>query len=165
MVSSLIHHNAGLTLSSQSSNYRPITPSPTPSVYSTPGCHCASASSSSTIDCSRFHQQLPSDCVPSTTIDRTWYHQQLLPSDSAHPQFSKRLYRYGNNVGNNLQHDFEDSDCLVGKSTASIYDALGVNTMGVFGQQKHRCPTCFKHFNRPSSLRTHLNTHTGMTRE
>ncbi|KAJ7057430.1 hypothetical protein C8F01DRAFT_932589, partial [Mycena amicta] len=25
----------------------------------------------------------------------------------------------------------------------------------------HACPTCKKRFNRPSSLRTHLNTHTG----
>nr|GAT47555.1 predicted protein [Mycena chlorophos] len=28
-------------------------------------------------------------------------------------------------------------------------------------QNKHVCPTCFKTFNRPSSLRTHMHTHTG----
>ncbi|KAJ7736123.1 hypothetical protein B0H16DRAFT_1239265, partial [Mycena metata] len=26
---------------------------------------------------------------------------------------------------------------------------------------KHPCPTCGKQFNRPSSLRIHVNTHTG----
>ncbi|KAF8996339.1 hypothetical protein BDQ17DRAFT_947580 [Cyathus striatus] len=29
--------------------------------------------------------------------------------------------------------------------------------------KKHVCPTCFKRFNRPSSLRIHVNTHTGAT--
>lgn len=31
--------------------------------------------------------------------------------------------------------------------------------------KKHVCPTCNKRFNRPSSLRIHVNTHTGATRE
>lgn len=31
--------------------------------------------------------------------------------------------------------------------------------------KKHVCPTCFKRFNRPSSLKIHVNTHTGATRE
>ncbi|KAJ7117162.1 hypothetical protein C8R44DRAFT_792048 [Mycena epipterygia] len=31
--------------------------------------------------------------------------------------------------------------------------------------KKHVCPTCTKRFNRPSSLRIHVNTHTGATRE
>ncbi|KAJ7117164.1 hypothetical protein C8R44DRAFT_792059 [Mycena epipterygia] len=31
--------------------------------------------------------------------------------------------------------------------------------------KKHVCPTCAKRFNRPSSLRIHVNTHTGATRE
>ncbi|KAJ7351451.1 hypothetical protein DFH08DRAFT_860539 [Mycena albidolilacea] len=29
--------------------------------------------------------------------------------------------------------------------------------------KKHVCPTCAKRFNRPSSLRIHVNTHTGAT--
>ncbi|KAJ7617756.1 hypothetical protein FB45DRAFT_840594 [Roridomyces roridus] len=29
--------------------------------------------------------------------------------------------------------------------------------------RKHPCPTCGKRFNRPSSLRIHVNTHTGAT--
>ncbi|KAF9037067.1 hypothetical protein BJ165DRAFT_1353811, partial [Panaeolus papilionaceus] len=29
--------------------------------------------------------------------------------------------------------------------------------------KKHVCPTCNKRFNRPSSLRIHVNTHTGAT--
>ncbi|PFH45931.1 hypothetical protein AMATHDRAFT_157217, partial [Amanita thiersii Skay4041] len=29
--------------------------------------------------------------------------------------------------------------------------------------KKHICPTCGKRFNRPSSLRIHVNTHTGAT--
>ena len=31
--------------------------------------------------------------------------------------------------------------------------------------KKHICPTCLKRFNRPSSLRIHVNTHTGATRK
>jgi uncharacterized Zn-finger protein len=31
--------------------------------------------------------------------------------------------------------------------------------------RKHVCPTCAKRFNRPSSLKIHVNTHTGATRE
>jgi uncharacterized Zn-finger protein len=31
--------------------------------------------------------------------------------------------------------------------------------------KRHACPTCAKRFNRPSSLRIHVNTHTGATRE
>ncbi|KAK7001708.1 hypothetical protein R3P38DRAFT_2450958, partial [Favolaschia claudopus] len=31
------------------------------------------------------------------------------------------------------------------------------------GGKKHVCPTCSKRFNRPSSLRIHINTHTGAT--
>jgi len=31
--------------------------------------------------------------------------------------------------------------------------------------KKHVCPTCHKRFNRPSSLRIHVNTHTGATRK
>ncbi|KAH7868534.1 hypothetical protein EV359DRAFT_20083, partial [Lentinula novae-zelandiae] len=29
--------------------------------------------------------------------------------------------------------------------------------------KKHVCPECFKRFSRPSSLRIHTNTHTGIT--
>ncbi|KIK68346.1 hypothetical protein GYMLUDRAFT_153877, partial [Collybiopsis luxurians FD-317 M1] len=29
--------------------------------------------------------------------------------------------------------------------------------------KKHVCTTCHKRFNRPSSLRIHMNTHTGAT--
>lgn len=32
-------------------------------------------------------------------------------------------------------------------------------------RKQHACPTCMMRFRRPSSLRTHLNSHTGATRE
>lgn len=32
-------------------------------------------------------------------------------------------------------------------------------------RRRHVCPTCLMRFNRPSSLHTHLNSHTGATRE
>lgn len=42
----------------------------------------------------------------------------------------------------------------------------GMNGQLGTGQgKKHICPSCFKRFNRPSSLRIHVNTHTGATRE
>jgi len=44
-------------------------------------------------------------------------------------------------------------------------DADGNGTGGQGNGKKHVCPTCFKRFNRPSSLRIHVNTHTGATRE
>ncbi len=61
-----------------------------------------------------------------------------------------------------MEADYED-DCLDGKSMASIDGAFLVNNLDALGR-KHVCPTCFKRFNRPSSLRIHLNTHTGATR-
>lgn len=39
------------------------------------------------------------------------------------------------------------------------------NPTGESGGKKHICPTCLKRFNRPSSLRIHVNTHTGATRK
>ncbi|KAG6852671.1 hypothetical protein C0991_010039 [Blastosporella zonata] len=44
---------------------------------------------------------------------------------------------------------------------ASDDDLSGSNNNG----KKHVCSTCLKRFNRPSSLRIHVNTHTGATRE
>jgi len=32
-------------------------------------------------------------------------------------------------------------------------------------KRRHECPKCGKKFNRPSSLKIHLNTHTGAKRE
>lgn len=40
-----------------------------------------------------------------------------------------------------------------------------VGPEGPSNGKKHICPTCLKRFNRPSSLRIHVNTHTGATRE
>ncbi|KAJ2927829.1 hypothetical protein H1R20_g9271, partial [Candolleomyces eurysporus] len=40
-----------------------------------------------------------------------------------------------------------------------------VGADGPSNGKKHICPTCLKRFNRPSSLRIHVNTHTGATRE
>jgi hypothetical protein len=44
-------------------------------------------------------------------------------------------------------------------------DALEEGEDGAEEGKKHVCPTCAKRFNRPSSLRIHVNTHTGATRE
>ncbi|KAJ7908492.1 hypothetical protein B0H13DRAFT_2016504 [Mycena leptocephala] len=43
-------------------------------------------------------------------------------------------------------------------------DALEEGEDGAEEGKKHVCPTCAKRFNRPSSLRIHVNTHTGATR-
>lgn len=42
---------------------------------------------------------------------------------------------------------------------------MEVGVGGAEEEKKHVCPTCAKRFNRPSSLRIHINTHTGATRE
>ena len=50
------------------------------------------------------------------------------------------------------------------KQTPSDYASDDENP-GESAGKKHICPTCFKRFNRPSSLRIHVNTHTGATRK
>lgn len=47
-----------------------------------------------------------------------------------------------------------------GEISDSDDDELSASSHG----KKHICPTCFKRFNRPSSLKIHVNTHTGATR-
>lgn len=47
-----------------------------------------------------------------------------------------------------------------GASSPSDRDDAFLKTKG-----KHTCPTCFKAFSRPSSLRIHFNSHTGETRK
>jgi hypothetical protein len=47
-----------------------------------------------------------------------------------------------------------------GDITDSDDDELSTSNSG----KRHVCPTCFKRFNRPSSLKIHVNTHTGATR-
>ena len=44
-------------------------------------------------------------------------------------------------------------------------DVSDEETPGESAGKKHICPTCLKRFNRPSSLRIHVNTHTGATRK
>lgn len=44
-------------------------------------------------------------------------------------------------------------------------DASDEENPGENTGKKHICPTCLKRFNRPSSLRIHVNTHTGATRK
>lgn len=46
-----------------------------------------------------------------------------------------------------------------GDITDSDDDELSASNSG----KRHVCPTCFKRFNRPSSLKIHVNTHTGAT--
>lgn len=89
--------------------------------------------------------------------DASYRTRGLLSSDTIHPQLSNRSYANGDN-------NLEDYGCPVGNSTASIDGAFLVNNLDALGR-KHVCPTCFKRFNRPSSLRIHLNTHTGATRK
>ena len=54
-----------------------------------------------------------------------------------------------------------DDDMDVDMDAPDAGDAADAGPPG----KKHVCPTCLKRFNRPSSLRIHVNTHTGATRE
>jgi uncharacterized Zn-finger protein len=47
-----------------------------------------------------------------------------------------------------------------GDITDSDDDEISASNSG----KRHVCPTCLKRFNRPSSLKIHVNTHTGATR-
>lgn len=65
--------------------------------------------------------------------------------------------------------DDMDSDEYHDRRAASMDDRRAAvsnttSTLDTMGR-KHVCPTCFKRFNRPSSLRIHVNTHTGATRK
>jgi len=71
-------------------------------------------------------------------------------------------HHYGAGSGQREEGDEETDDYHDRKAMA--VGSLGVNTLDALGR-KHVCPTCFKRFNRPSSLRIHLNTHTGATRK
>ena len=70
-------------------------------------------------------------------------------------------HHYGAGSSQHGEDDKEMDDYHDGKAIA-VDGSLGVNTLDVLGR-KHICPTCFRRFNRPSSLRIHLNTHTGAT--
>ena len=50
-------------------------------------------------------------------------------------------------------------------SKQSASDEASDEEVGETAGKKHICPTCLKRFNRPSSLRIHVNTHTGATRK
>jgi len=73
------------------------------------------------------------------------------------------LHHYGASSGQREEDDEEMDDYHDGKAMA-VDGSLDVNTLDALGR-KHVCPTCFKRFSRPSSLRIHLNTHTGATRK
>jgi len=51
-----------------------------------------------------------------------------------------------------------------GSDSGNITDSDDDELSGPNSTKRHVCPTCFKRFNRPSSLRIHVNTHTGATR-
>lgn len=68
--------------------------------------------------------------------------------------------QYGDDgLASDEYHDKRDAtvdDHRALSNRVSTFDTMG---------RKHVCPTCFKRFNRPSSLRIHVNTHTGATRK
>ena len=57
----------------------------------------------------------------------------------------------------------ESTDSRIADVTDAVSDDGEVS--GGAAGKKHICPTCSKRFNRPSSLRIHVNTHTGATRK
>lgn len=53
-----------------------------------------------------------------------------------------------------------------GNAAGGTGGAAGGATFRLDGRgKKHQCPQCSKRFNRPSSLRIHVNTHTGARRK
>jgi len=81
----------------------------------------------------------------------------------SYPPDKRYPHHYGASSGQGEEDDGEMDDCHDGKAMA-VDGSLGANTLDALGR-KHVCPTCFKRFNRPSSLRIHVNTHTGATRK
>ena len=91
--------------------------------------------------------------------------RSLSSSDAGDVQYPYSLdkhypHHYGASSGQREEDDGEMDDYHDGKAMA-VDGSLGLDALG----RKHVCPTCFKRFNRPSSLRIHLNTHTGATRK
>jgi len=165
----------------QSFDHRPLAHSPTPSVCSSTGCHCPSASRKQSFQPRSEASSAPYSypyadshplIKPPFGVDGSriqghsphpdYRTRRLSSSDNSHPQLSNKSFPCNTNGGKTVEPDYEE-DCLDGKSMASIDGAFLVNNLDALGR-KHVCSTCFKRFNRPSSLRIHLNTHTGATR-
>ncbi|KAJ7908497.1 hypothetical protein B0H13DRAFT_2661976 [Mycena leptocephala] len=94
---------------------------------------------------------------PTPTHTPAHHRRQALPAVRTHthtspPSASRDAHRAHSSSGSSDGDiDMEDAD------------ALEEGEDGAEEGKKHVCPTCAKRFNRPSSLRIHVNTHTGAT--
>lgn len=77
-----------------------------------------------------------------------------LPAVRTQPRGRAQSASSGSSDGDDMEVDVEEGE--------EGEDGEG---LGAEEGKKHVCPTCAKRFNRPSSLRIHVNTHTGATRE
>ncbi|KAF8874872.1 hypothetical protein CPB84DRAFT_1689911, partial [Gymnopilus junonius] len=93
------------------------------------------------------------------------------------PTSSKQRHYYVNRSSDSGAHQYEQARSVHGSFQTTSASGRGANTNeededgalsaaednDISNGKKHVCPTCFKRFNRPSSLRIHVNTHTGAT--
>ncbi|KAJ7062563.1 hypothetical protein C8F01DRAFT_1056391 [Mycena amicta] len=85
------------------------------------------------------------------------------------PPSTASLLRSPTSTGTDNEHDAEleetesASDGMTSDSGDAEADESGSQPDSASHIRKHVCPQCGKRFNRPSSLRIHVNTHTGAT--
>jgi hypothetical protein len=107
----------------------------------------------------RPHQsESPSTSSSSSSDERPYYPVSTANSGHAvHPALTLTAAspQLGAIVGDLRIHHDDDQD-----SGGSDSEGFSVDDY----ERKHVCPHCSKRFNRPSSLRIHVNTHTGATR-
>ncbi|KAF7332916.1 C2h2 conidiation transcription factor [Mycena venus] len=80
------------------------------------------------------------------------HRRQALPAVRTQPPPSTRAHSLSGSSDGDAEMDVDGEDGEEGEDSAGAEEG-----------KKHVCPTCAKRFNRPSSLRIHVNTHTGAT--
>ena len=84
------------------------------------------------------------------------------PNDSVSTNATTRIERkFSDNSSNEKRESGETGANHDGEGNSAGTKASGGGNDG----KRHTCPHCTKRFNRPSSLRIHLNTHTGAKRK
>ncbi|KAF7304063.1 hypothetical protein MIND_00637800 [Mycena indigotica] len=102
-----------------------------------------------------FHAHSPSLSPPMTMAD--------LRRDPERSRSSRRSPSRGLSSSSRSQSPLHSETSLDAEDGSLDLADGDIDDEAGMSARKHICPTCQKRFNRPSSLRIHINTHTGAT--